>query len=192
MGEKAVKTRQRILNAAEKLFLIKGFENVSIDEICASVQLTKGAFYYHFKTKEDILGLLFLPRLDSYLEAHYRVDSSASSGECLLKLAQCTFECGKMVGRAVLARSAVGMLNGQQEMLHQADRIHTQILADAWERAQRESFLPKAMTLRGFMLTYSSVITGILLNWAAETPQSDAYTDWDEILRVSIGSVFPA
>ncbi len=192
MGDKAAKTRERILNAAEKLFLSRGYENVSIDEICASIHLTKGAFYYHFKTKEDILSLLFLPRLDRHLEEHYSVDENATSGERILKLAQCTFECGQSVGRSVLAISAAGMLSGQQALLHQVDRIHTQILRDAWERARKESIIPEDTSLRTFMLIYSSVITGILLNWAAELPESDATTDWDMILRTAIGRVFPA
>jgi len=191
MGDKAVRTKEKILQTSEELFLLKGYENVSIDEICASIHLTKGAFYYHFKTKEDILALLFLPRLDRYLEKHYHENEAASSGERILQLAQCTFECGKLVGRSVLAQSATSMLNGQQELLHQEDRIHTHILTGIWEQAQREGTIPKDLDIRHFRLIYSSVITGILLNWAAEKPESDEYTDWDGILRLAIGRVFP-
>ena len=190
-SHKALQTRERILNAAERLFLSKGYENVSIDEICASIQLTKGAFYYHFKTKEDILALLFIPRLDKYLEEHYQVDEEATSGVRILVLAQCTLECGKSVGRSVLARSAMGMLSGQQALLHEEDRIHTQILRDAWLRSKQEGAIPGKADFRTFRLIYSSVMTGILLNWAAESEESDVYTDWDTILRVAVGSVFP-
>ena len=191
MSDKAIKTKEKILNAAEKLFILKGCEKVSIDEICASIQLTKGAFYYHFKTKEDILALLFLPRLDRYLANHYRVSEDTCSGECLLQLARCTLECSRSVGRSVLVRSAGSMLSGQQELLHQEDRIHTQILKNAWERGQREGTIPPDMDIRSFRLAYSSVITGVLLNWAAEKPESDEYTDWDRILGLTVGRVFP-
>ena len=191
MSDKAIRTKEKILNAAEKLFLLKGYEKVSIDEICASIQLTKGAFYYHFKTKEDILALLFLPRLDRYLADHFQVNDDMCSGECILQLARCTFECSRCVGRSVLVQSAGSMLSGQQELLHQENRIHTKILKNAWERGQTEGTIPSDMDIRSFRLAYSSVITGLLLNWAAEKPESDASTDWDKILELTIGRVFP-
>lgn len=46
-----------ILNAAQKLFLEKGYENTSIQDIINELGgLSKGAIYHHFKSKEDILN----------------------------------------------------------------------------------------------------------------------------------------
>lgn len=190
-GGKGRQTRERILNAAERLFLSRGYENVSIDEICASLQLTKGAFYYHFRTKEEIMAHLFIPRLDRYLAEHYHVDDDASAGERLMLLARCTFACGREVGRPVVARSASGMLGGQQFLLHDEGRIHTRILTEAWQRARREGLISEGVDMRTFRLVYSSMLTGVLLNWAAEPEASDADTDWDAIIELMLGRVFP-
>ena len=48
-------TRERILRCAHQLFNRRGFTDVSIDEIMAAAGLTRGGFYHHFKTKEDLL-----------------------------------------------------------------------------------------------------------------------------------------
>lgn len=49
-------TEERILQAAEKLFLEKGYENTTIQDIVDALgDLTKGAVYHHFKSKEEIV-----------------------------------------------------------------------------------------------------------------------------------------
>ena len=48
------KTRQRILASAYKLFSTKGYDNVSINEIMAEANLTRGAFYAHFQNKSKL------------------------------------------------------------------------------------------------------------------------------------------
>ena len=48
------KTRTRIVQAARKLFNIRGFEAVSITDIMGEAGLTHGGFYKHFSTKDDL------------------------------------------------------------------------------------------------------------------------------------------
>ena len=48
-------TRDKIFRIASKLFIEKGYNNVTIDDICGACNLSKRAFYYHLKSKNDIL-----------------------------------------------------------------------------------------------------------------------------------------
>ena len=48
------RTRARIVECARALFNRRGFAEVSIDEIMASAGLTRGGFYNHFKTKDEL------------------------------------------------------------------------------------------------------------------------------------------
>jgi AcrR family transcriptional regulator len=52
--EHKLKSRQRILQSAAKLFTAKGYDNTSIDEIMASANMTRGAFYAHFANKSEL------------------------------------------------------------------------------------------------------------------------------------------
>lgn len=54
LSEKKI-TEQSLLKSAMKLFLRDGFSNVSIAQIAADSNLTRGAFYWHFTSKDDIL-----------------------------------------------------------------------------------------------------------------------------------------
>lgn len=48
------RTRARIVDAARRCFNRDGFEQVSIDQIMAEAGLTRGGFYYHFKSKDQL------------------------------------------------------------------------------------------------------------------------------------------
>ena len=51
---KAETTRSDILKKALELVYKQGYQSTSIDDILATTQVTKGAFYYHFKNKEEM------------------------------------------------------------------------------------------------------------------------------------------
>lgn len=57
--KKAEATRLTILQKAFELIYEKGYQTTSIDDIIATTQVTKGAFYYHFKTKDE-MGLAII------------------------------------------------------------------------------------------------------------------------------------
>jgi TetR/AcrR family transcriptional repressor of nem operon len=60
--KKSEATRLTILQKAFELIYVKGYQTTSIDEIIATTQVTKGAFYYHFKTKDE-MGLAIINEL---------------------------------------------------------------------------------------------------------------------------------
>lgn len=51
-------TRDKILEASKKLVLSNGFAGTSIDQILEKTGITKGAFFYHFKTKNALAKAL--------------------------------------------------------------------------------------------------------------------------------------
>ncbi len=54
MATKGAKTRERILSEAKQLILARGFSGTSLDGILKATDLTKGAFFYHFKNKDEL------------------------------------------------------------------------------------------------------------------------------------------
>ncbi|MFD4440237.1 TetR/AcrR family transcriptional regulator [Nocardia sp. NPDC058519] len=55
----AALTRTAVLDAARTLFISKGFETTSIDEIARASQSSNGAVYHHFRDKQEIFAELF-------------------------------------------------------------------------------------------------------------------------------------
>ena len=56
--KEAQERRNEILDAAERLFCTKGFDNTSTNDILNEVGIARGTLYYHFKSKEDILDAM--------------------------------------------------------------------------------------------------------------------------------------
>lgn len=61
MSEKT--TRDHIVEAADDLFYRQGYEHTSFSDIADAVQISRGNFYYHFKTKDEILDAVINARL---------------------------------------------------------------------------------------------------------------------------------
>lgn len=56
-------TRDHILEAADQLFYQQGYEHTSFTDIADVVQISRGNFYYHFKSKDEILDAVIDVRL---------------------------------------------------------------------------------------------------------------------------------
>ena len=56
-------TREHIVQAADDLFYRHGYEHTSFADIAEAVQISRGNFYYHFKTKDGILAAVIDARL---------------------------------------------------------------------------------------------------------------------------------
>ncbi len=56
-------TRDHIVEAADRLFYRQGYEHTSFADIADTVQISRGNFYYHFKSKDEILDAVIDTRL---------------------------------------------------------------------------------------------------------------------------------
>ncbi len=93
MGIQERKAREKrarqelILHAAQEIFLSKGFEQTTIEDIADKAELSKGALYLYFKSKEDLYVAVFLHGLDKLYQQMntLRQDFGKIETEILLK-----------------------------------------------------------------------------------------------------------
>src|SRR6516225_11678572 len=74
----AGETRQKILDAAEKLLLLKGLSRVTTKEIARETGLSEGALYRHFDHKEEIFFALMARHLPAFYET-FRTHQAGTS-----------------------------------------------------------------------------------------------------------------
>lgn len=63
-------TREQILSSAKKLFTERGYHYTSVYDLFDHAEVTKGAFFHHWKTKED-LALSLIEQMDGYFGQTY-------------------------------------------------------------------------------------------------------------------------
>lgn len=85
MAEKGEQTRERILATAEPMILRQGFAGTSLDDILKATKLTKGAFFHHFKGKNDLARALVerYARNDYELFARFAAEAEAAADDPL-------------------------------------------------------------------------------------------------------------
>lgn len=80
-------TRNRILAAARICFSRAGYEATSVDDLCEEAGITKGAFYYHFNSKEALfleLQKIWFSQFEENLNRH--ADAGLTAADRLIEL----------------------------------------------------------------------------------------------------------
>lgn len=86
--EEAENTRREILKAALEVFYQKGYSRTTFDEIAARINLTKGAVYWHFKNKPDLLVELIKEQFFQKQMTCYDADNWTSLREAMVDSAK--------------------------------------------------------------------------------------------------------
>src|ERR1700719_3104137 len=83
----AERTRQQILETAQRLFAERGYDATSLQMIADEMGLTKAAVYYHYRAKSDILHAALLPgiqRMEALLDEVPAVRGRRARAEVLV------------------------------------------------------------------------------------------------------------
>ena len=74
--KKGEKRKQELIKIAYDMFLTRGYENSSVDEIIAKAQIAKGTFYYYFPSKEKMLEDVIEMMIENEIEAADQIMAS--------------------------------------------------------------------------------------------------------------------
>lgn len=73
---KKERRKKELIKTAYELFITKGYENTSVDEIIAKAGIAKGTYYYHFESKEQILEEVINMMIDDGIKRAKKVINS--------------------------------------------------------------------------------------------------------------------
>jgi len=79
-SETMEENREKLIAAARKAFAEKGFAAASMDELTASVGLTRGALYHNFGDKKGLLAAV-VAQIDGEMAERARADASHASDD---------------------------------------------------------------------------------------------------------------
>lgn len=106
-------TRNKILDASLELYRTKGYEKTTILDIVDAMGTSRGAFYHHFKTKEEVLWAILDRRendiFDVYFEALVK-DTALTGMEKLRKLFMYSLEMAFIGEDIHLTQAVLGLM----------------------------------------------------------------------------------
>jgi AcrR family transcriptional regulator len=115
MQVRSEETRARIVQSALKLFADKGYEMTGVAEVCTTAEVSKGAFYHHFPSKQAI----FIELLQEWLRG-----LDAGLGRALSRSAS-------------VPESLMAMASEMKGVFDAADG-RLQIFLEFWQQARRD------------------------------------------------------
>ena len=113
-NRKPEETRRKILEVSKELFLEKGFDNTSIQDIIDGLGgLTKGVIYHHFESKQEILQSIIKENNQEILNYNWRGDTGLEKIQNSLMDAFSNFEQQRLVYSASIKLRSPRLLGEQ-------------------------------------------------------------------------------
>jgi AcrR family transcriptional regulator len=173
-------TANRILNQAMRIFLEKGYHATSIDDITQAAGLTKGALYWHFKSKEDLLKKLIRKYekgfLDNLIHAVTEVKGRASDKfEKYVRFnsAFAYYNRELCVSFTTLAAELVGAHHGIEPEIRRVYRKYQNFLSKLILQGKKEKIFRKEINAVLAALIVIAFHDGILLQWSMNREKID-------------------
>lgn len=198
--KEALETRANILESAFDILSVKNFANTSVTEISNRAGLTKGAFYWHFRNKSDLLlqlvesicqdneesfrNILGTPRLSGELWGYYKK------------------ELAKLEENARYAKIHMMMARRQYEWPAEVQEKARQIIVDYFERdrlaverfvvlGQKEGRFKKDIPTGDIAVLISSIFHGLyMMQLAGNLPKS--FSEHTDILFDTFNKILTA
>jgi AcrR family transcriptional regulator len=165
-------TANRILTQAMRMFLAKGYHGSSIDDITHAAGVTKGALYWHFKSKEDLLKRIveeFEKRfLDGLIQAvkDARGDTHDKFEKYFRYNAAFSYYNRELcVSFTTLAAELVGAHHGTEPEFRRIYKKYQKFLSRLILQGKKERFFKKEIDSDLAALIIIAFHDGILIRW---------------------------
>jgi TetR/AcrR family acrAB operon transcriptional repressor len=173
----ALETRNRILDAAERVFSRRGVSRTSLDDVARAAGVTRGAIYWHFKDKADLfdamLGRIALP-MEEMLE---RAGEAAGDDPLAHVRGRSVAVLRKVVGDA-RARRVFDVVAHKCEYVDEMAAVRRRIndmrsgclaqLERGFRDAVRQRRLPASVEPRAAAIGLHALVDGLITNWLVD------------------------
>lgn len=162
--EQAVLTKKKIFDTTLLLIKKKGYNKITIREICQHAEISVGTFYIYFLSKDDIL-LDIYKRLDNELAEQYAPNASAPAKQQLLCLINCLFDLlGSAFDKDLIREIYRINLSYEKEPLFSEETYFYKTLVQIVQSAENENLL-KDITPPLFIKRIFIFVWGYLFHW---------------------------
>jgi AcrR family transcriptional regulator len=165
-------TAGRILHRAMRIFLEKGYHGASIDDITKAAGLTKGALYWHFGSKEDLLKRIVEEFERRFLDGLIQAVKDAQ-GDILEKMekffrynaAFSYYNRELCVSFTTLAAELVGAHHGTEPEFKRVYKKYQKFLSNLILQGKKEKIFKKEIDPDLTALIIIAFHDGILIRW---------------------------
>ena len=193
--EKAAATKETIFSTAVGLIKEKGYNAVTVSEICQRAGIAKGTFYVHYASKEDIVRESYYSDMGVFIEQRYSAFLESSpdcgGGERVLRFLSLELEFAEYAGYELTclayALNLGACVPGPSE--HLRKRTFSRILYQ--EIAAHMGEAQPGLSPADVFTYLESVVRGVLATWCFSNRGFHMKDAGTEYLSWAVRSVFP-
>lgn len=194
--EDALETRNLLLDAAEKIFLEKGFSHTSLADVANAAHLTRGAIYWHFKNKAELFEAM-VERVR--LPAEDLGDCGAETNEAdpLGRLRTFAILSLRETVRDQRRRRVFTIIFHRFEFNEEAKAIELRQqtafvdclarIEETLKLAQEKQQLPEHMNAYKAAVAYHAFFMGLIANWLFFPSSFDLHADAETMVDCFLG-----
>lgn len=183
-------TKDKIIRIGFNLMQEKGYDNVTINEICKEVQISKHTFYYYFNSKEDILhDFVRIPRelkqdimaelitMDSALDQYIAVITPK-----IQYMEKCGFE---IVKKILLANLTIGLRKDRENCSHPIMDLEINLI----QKAQEKKEITNAAPADELVYLCFTTMVGLCQMWATTEGHFSLQEHYIQMVKNILGPV---
>jgi AcrR family transcriptional regulator len=170
--KKGKATQARVFDAALELINERGFEQATVAGICEKAGISNGAFYHHFKSKQDVL-LGYVRNESAELLEYYQSLPKQPFVEALHAVLDWQIKRYLIKGPQFIAHLYSGIMLSRRDLGEVAGYSLTPVLADCIRRGQDAGELRGDIDATAMAVTLFSVIYSVTAFWCAGGGDAD-------------------
>ena len=192
--ERRQQTRARLVEAALRIFAEQGYDHATVEEIVLAAGYSKGAYYFHFDSKEDI----FLELVSTWIEDQTRRLSAFESarGPAAVTLFEALKSLLRYDNRDLHWRLLLPEIWAQphrdkkvRDALQSAYAHWIELLANAFEKADREALVSLAVRPAVAASLVLAAHDGLMLRSRLDTAASESEPAPSEVVSALLGII---
>lgn len=163
--QQARETKRRLYEAAIALIQAKGFGNINIKDITDLAGVSKGTFYTHFDSKEDLILYTFI-QSDEFYEAAYEKVKNLDFGYAMVQFITLAYLENEKRGKEILKALAASYPAMDYASIYGDDRGLVQCLRKLIRSGKEQGAVREDLSEEDILYMCLSALIGIETLWA--------------------------
>jgi AcrR family transcriptional regulator len=179
-----LKTRARILQCAVELIKKDGYKQVTIPNICNAAGITKSTFYYHYHSKEELIGD-FIDQLGNIVKnSHSHILLEETYLKQIWAVFHILLQGNIAAGPAIIKQVFISQLNTENHYNFPRSAVSWDIVVKLLERAQTARQIENQQSPAKIAEAAFELLRGVLVTWAIENGTFDLEDASKKILAI--------
>lgn len=184
LGETQKKdTKQRILDAASALINEKGYDEVSIPDICSAAGISKTTFHYYFPQKRDLYYDMEHYFGAAFSDNYYRVFEKSTFTQQIWEFYEIMLDEDLKYGHRFSQQYFINRLKEHEERGFYENLFHRKPMVAVIRSAQAAGQMRNCSDPEAVCMALSYAVRGVILAWAIEDGTLDLKQRAKDVVR---------